>query len=181
MRRQVNEPSSSSRHVPSKIDSSCSTTLQDKRALEHTQILKPIPTIIIMGVLSTLEPRIKQLEEENTKEKDCRDALMSTFRPQSTFLYDRFRVLESGSSDIILWKLTSLRFVFDTAKSSTQLDGAAKDPTPITIALCPLYRTHPHGCNLFVQFYPYGLEYAAGTHASLMFVFFPGDYDDLLE
>ena len=44
----------------------------------------------------------------------------------------------------------------------------------------PMYRTHPHDYNFFVQFYPYGLNTAAGNHASIMFALFPGDYDGLL-
>ena len=44
----------------------------------------------------------------------------------------------------------------------------------------PVYRTHPHGYNFFVQFYPYGLNSAAGNHASIMFALIPGDYDGLL-
>ena len=35
--------------------------------------------------------------------------------------------------------------------------------------------------NFFVQFYPYGLDAAAGNHASIMFALFPGDYDGLLK
>ena len=41
----------------------------------------------------------------------------------------------------------------------------------------PVYRTHPYGYNFFVQFYPYGLDAAAGNHASIMFALFPGNYD----
>ena len=37
-----------------------------------------------------------------------------------------------------------------------------------------------HWPNLFVQFYPYGLDSAAGNHASIMFALFPGDYDGFL-
>ena len=82
------------------------------------------------------------------------------------------------STDTILWKSKSLRFVFDTAKTSTQLDDAAKDPR--THNTIPLHRTHRHGYNFFVQFYPFGLDSAAGTHASILFALFPGDYDGLL-
>ena len=80
--------------------------------------------------------------------------------------------------DTILWKLTSLRLVFDTAKSATRIDDAAKNAT--THYNSPVYRTQPHGYNFFVQFYPYGLDPAAGNHASIMFALFPGDYDGLL-
>ena len=43
-----------------------------------------------------------------------------------------------------------------------------------------MYRTHPYGYIFFVHFYPYGLDSAAGNHASIMFALFPGDYDSLL-
>ena len=44
-----------------------------------------------------------------------------------------------------------------------------------------MYCTHPYGYNIFVHFCPYGLEAAAGNHASIMFALFPGDYDGLLK
>ena len=86
--------------------------------------------------------------------------------------------MESGGADTILWKLTSLKVVFDIAKSSARLDNAAKDPS--THYNSPVYRTHPYGYNFFVQFYPNGLDSAAGNHASIMFALIPGDYDGLL-
>ena len=68
--------------------------------------------------------------------------------------------------------------VFDTAKSAARLDDAATNPS--THYNSPVYRTHPHGYNFFVQFHPYGLYSAAGNHVSIMFALFPGDYDGLL-
>ena len=131
-----------------------------------------------MGASSTLEHQINRLEEEITKERDCLEALMSTFRSQFTFLSDKFRALESGSTDIILWKLTSLKFVFANAKSAIRLDDAVKDPS--THYNSPLCCTHPRGYNFFVQLYLYGLDSAAETHASLMLALFPSNYDDFL-
>ena len=86
--------------------------------------------------------------------------------------------MESEGSDTILWNLTSVKLVSDTAKSSARLDNAAKDPSVHYNS--PVYRTHPYGYNFFVQFYPYGLDSSAGNHASIMFALFPGDYDGLL-
>ena len=71
-----------------------------------------------------------------------------------------------------------MRLVFDTAKSAARLDDAATNPR--THYNSPVCRTHTHGYNFFVQFYPYGLDSAAGNHASFMFALFPGDYDGLL-
>ena len=61
-------------------------------------------------------------------------------------------------------------------------DDSSMDATnPSTHYNSPVYRTHPYGYNFFVQFYPYGLDTAAGNHASIMFALFPGDYDGLLK
>ena len=118
------------------------------------------------------------MEEEYTKASNSRETIASFYRSEFAFLYDRIRTLESGGTDTILWKLTSLKLVFDTAKSSARLYNAAQDPN--TQYNSPVYRTHPYGYNFFVQFYPYGLDSAAGNQASIMFASFPGDYNGLL-
>ena len=118
------------------------------------------------------------MEEEITKARESHETIASIYQSQFAFLYDRIRALESGGTDTILWKLTSLKLVFDTAKSWARLDNAAKDPS--THYNSPVYRTHSYGYNFFVQFYPYGLDSAAENHASIMFASFPGDYDGLL-
>ena len=131
------------------------------------------------GPSPDLETRVRQLQAEKTKVRESRETIASFYRSQFAFLYDRIRALEAGGTGIILWKLTSLKLVFDTAKSSAWLDNAAKDPS--THYNSPVYCTHTYGYNFFVQFYPYGLEAAAGNHASIMFALFPGDYDGLLK
>ena len=203
LRRQVNEPSSSSHPIPFTIDPPSSAAIEDSSTLGSFQIMKPRVTITLKRPSSTqsrsqpteplrvslsnpatsgpfldLESRVRQLEEEITKARESRETIASIYRSQFAFLYDRIRALESEGADTILWKLTSLKLVFDTAKSSARLDNAAKDPS--THYNSPVYRTHPYGYNFFVQFYPYGLDSAAGNHASIMFAIFPGDYDGLL-
>ena len=118
------------------------------------------------------------MKEEITKARDSPETIASIYRSQFALLYDRIRALESRGTDTILWKLTSLKLVLVTAKSSARLDNAAKDPS--THYNSPVYRTHPYGYNFFVQFHPYGLDSAAGIHASISFALFPGDYDGLL-
>ena len=68
------------------------------------------------------------------------------------------------------WSSTPLNLLLDW----TML----KDPS--THYNNPVYRTRPYGYNFFVQFYPNGLDSAAGNHASIKFALFPGDYDGLL-
>ena len=195
LRRQVNEPSLSSLPVPLTVDPSCSAASQDTCAFGNAQLSKPSFTITLKRASSTtnksrpphepsrlptarpsrsdLETRVKQKEEENTKAWNCRETITSTYRSQFTFLYDRFRAMESGGTDTILWKLTPLRLIFETAKSAARLDDAATNTS--THYNIPVYRTHPHGYNFFDHFYPYGLDSAAENHSPIMFAIFPGD------
>ena len=203
LRRQVHEPSPPSLPVPFTFDLPCSTAFQDNCALTNAQPSKPSITITLKRASSTtsksrlpdqprgpppalpisrpscwvLEFRVKQLEEV-IQARNCRETVIYIYRSQFTLLYDRFRALEYVGAGTILWNLTSLRLIFDTAKSDTRLDDAAKDPS--THYKSPVYRTHPHGYYFFVQFYPYGLDPASGNHASIMFALFPGDYDGSL-
>ena len=204
LRRPVNEPSSSSHPIPFTIDPPSSAAFQDSSTLGSIQIMKPRVTITLKRPSSTpsrsqpieplrvslsnptasgpsvdLETRVRQLEEEIIKARESRETIASIHRSQFAFLYDRIRTLESGGSDTILWKLTTVKLVFDTAKSSPRLDNAAKDHS--THYNSPVYRTHPYGYTFFVQFYPYGLDAAAGNHASIMFALFPGNYDGFLK
>ena len=203
LRRQVNEPSTFSLPIPFTVDPPSSAAFQDSNTLGSIQILKPRVTITLKrpsshtsrsqpaeplrasqsnqttsGLSLDLETRVRQLEEEITKARENRGTIASIHRSQFAFLYDRIRALESGETDTILWKLTAFRLVFDTAKSAARLDNAATNPS--THYNSPVYRTHPYGYNFFVQFYPYGLNAAAGNHASIMFALLPGDYDSLL-
>ena len=204
LRRPVIEPSSSSHPIPFTIDPPSSAAFEDSSNLGSIQIMKPRVTITLkrpssstsrsqpteplrvslsdqttFGSSLDLKTRVRQLEEKITKARESRESISSIYRSQFAFLYDRIRALESGGTDTILWKLTAVKLVFDTAKSSARLDNAAKDPS--THCNSPVYRTHPYGYTFFVQFYPFGLDAAAGSHASLMFALFPGDYDGLLK
>ena len=135
LRRQVNEPSPSSLLVPFTVNPPCFAAFQDTCARNNAQISKPSITIIPKRTSSTtsksrlpdqprasparlptsipsssdLETRVKQLAEEVSKAKNYREAIISIYRSQFTFLYDRLRALESGDKDNILRKLTSLR------------------------------------------------------------------------
>ena len=196
-RPQISEPSTSSFPVPFTADSPCSTAFQDNCTVDIIQISKPTLKNTLKRTSSStskfrlpeqprappsnqttsgssldLETRVKQLEEEIIKARNSLETILSIYRSQFPFLYDRFReALESGDTDNILWKLTSLRLVFDTAEFSARLDYAAKDPS--THYHSPVYLTHPHGQNSFVQFCPYGLDFATGNHASIMLPYSP--------
>ena len=98
---------------------------------------------------------------------------------QYFFLYDKIRQIETGNSDAIIWKIPSVKFVFDSARNARP----SSDPfiEPATSFSCPILRTHPHGYNYFIKFYPFGIGPATGKCASIRFSVFPGDYDNLLK
>ena len=164
--RQRKEPSTSSIPAPFTVNPPSSAAFQDSGTLGSIQILKPRVKITLKRPSNTrsrsrpteppraspsnqatsgssldLETRVRQLEEEITKARGSRETIASIYRFQFAFLYDRIRALESGGTYVILWKLTAVKLVFDTAKSSARLDNAAKDPS--THYNSPVYHTHP--------------------------------------
>ena len=98
---------------------------------------------------------------------------------QYFFLYDRIRQLEPGNSDAIIWKIPSVKFVFDPAKKARPLSDPLIEPA--TIFSSPIFRIHPHGYNFFIKFYPYGIGPATGKCASILFTVFRGDFHNLLK
>ena len=97
----------------------------------------------------------------------------------SFFLIDEIRQLEPGNSDVIFWKIPSVKFVFDSAKAARR----STDPLiePATSFSNPIFRTNPPGYIFSVKFYPYGIGPATGKCASTLFTLFPGAYDNLLQ
>ena len=127
------------------------------------------------------EPRIKNLQtwkivyrwNSNLHIHHCGDPF-SIF-----FLYDKIRQLEPGNSDVFIWKIPPVKFVFESA----EVARPSSDPLiePATSFSSPIFRTHPHAYNFFIKFYPYGIGPATGKCASILFTLFPGDYDNLLK
>ena len=72
-----------------------------------------------------------------------------------------------------------MKFVFDSAKVARP----SSDPLiePATSFSSPVFRTHPHGYNFFINFYPYRIGPATGKCASILFTLFPGEYDSFLQ
>ena len=117
--------------------------------------------------------------EKLTKDDLSRQkSLLSTIQSNYSFLYDKIRQLEAGSNNTILWRLPSVRFIFDSAKSAHRQSKPLDDKT--TGYWSPVFRTHPYGYNFIIRFHPYGIAASAGQFATLIFAFFPGDYDGLL-
>ena len=129
--------------------------------------------------IQNLTSRISKLEKLFANEVSSYTSITAGIHSQYFILYDKIRQLEPGNSDVIIWKIPSVKFVFDSAK----LARPSSDPLiePATSFSSPIFRTHPHGYNFFIKLYPYGIGPATGRCASVLFALFPGDYDNLLQ
>ena len=129
--------------------------------------------------VQNLASRICKLEKLFADELSAYTSITAGIHSQYFFLYDKLRQLEPGHSDIIIWKIPSVKFVFDSAKVARPSSDPLIDPA--TSFSSPFFRTHPHGYNFFIKLYPYGIGPATGKCASILFTLFPGYYDNLLQ
>ena len=126
-----------------------------------------------------LTSRISKLEKIFADKVATYTSISAGIHSQYFSLYDKIRQLEPGNSDVIIWKIPSVKFVFDSAKVARP----SSDPLiePATSFSSPIFRTHPHGYNFFIKFYPYGIGPATGKCVSILFTFFPGYYDNFFQ
>ena len=129
--------------------------------------------------VQNLASRIYKVEKLFTVEIATYTSITAGIHSQYFFLHDKIRQLEPGNSDVIIWKIPSVKFVFESAKVARP----SSDPLiePATSFNSPIFNTHPQGYNFFNKFYPYGIGPATGKCASILFTLFPGDYDNLLK
>ena len=182
-------PTSSAFTLPCTDDAQlhCSTTvgaMGPSRATTNNSVnagLQPIlntqedpPTTV-----QNLASKICKLEKLFTDEITTYTSITEGIHSQCFFLYDKIRQLETGNSDAIIWKIPSVKFVFDSAKKARPSSDRLIEPA--TIFSSPIFRTHPHGYNFFIKFYPYGIGPASGKCASLLFTLSPANYDNLLQ
>ena len=129
--------------------------------------------------VQNLTSRICKMEKLFADEIANYTSITAGIHSHYLFLYDKICQLEPGSSDAIIWKIPSVRFVSDSAKVALP----SSDPLiePATSFRSPIFRTHPHGYNFFIRFYPSGIGPPTGKCTSILFTLFPGDYDNLLQ
>ena len=142
-----------------------------RQSLSSLQTLQQAVSPDIISQFNTLE---KQTKEDLSRQK----SLLSSIQSNYSFLYDKIRQLEAGSNNTILWRISSVRFIFDSAKSAHRQSKPIDDKA--SGYWSPVFRTHPYGYNFIIRFHPYGIDAKAGQFATLIFAFFPGDYDGLL-
>ena len=84
----------------------------------------------------------------------------------------------NSNSTFILWKVTSIQLVFESARLWYLKPGWENVPT--TRLRSPIFRSHPYSYNFYLKFYPYGFAAAIGTRPSIFLSISAGEYDDIL-
>ena len=91
---------------------------------------------------------------------------------------DQICQFEHSNSTFILWKVTSIQLVFESARLWYLKPGRENAPT--TRLRSPIFRSHPYGYNFYLNLYPYEFAAAIGTWASISLSMSAGEYDDML-
>ena len=85
---------------------------------------------------------------------------------------------EHSTSSFILWKITSIQLVFESARLWYLKPGRKNAPT--TRLRSPIFRSHPYGYNFCLNLYPYGFVAAIRRWASISLSMSDGQFDDIL-
>ena len=151
-----------------------SSALPSSTPCQSSSNLQTLHSAASPDIISKFNALEKQTKDDLSRQK----SLLSSIQSKYSFLYDKIRQLEAGSNNTILWRMPSVRFVFDSAKSAHRQSEPIDDKTSGYSS--PVFRTHPYGYNFIIRFHTYGIDTTAGQFATLIFAFFPGDYDGLL-
>ena len=174
----VTNPSVPETHELSRASASQFILMGDSKTSTSSALSSPIPRQFSSS-LQTLRPEISPdiISQLNALEKQTKDdlsrqkSLLSSIQSNYSFLNDKIRQLEAGSNNTILWRISSVRFIFDSAKSAHRQSKPIDDKA--FGYWSPIFRTHPYGYNFIIRFHPYGIDATAGQFATLIFAFFP--------
>ena len=98
--------------------------------------------------------RLCKLEKLFTDEIATYTSITSGIHSQYFFLYDKIRQLEPGNSDVSIWKISSVKFVFESAKvvrpsSDPPIEPATSFSSPI-VGLVPMDTTFSSSFTLML-------------------------------
>ena len=125
-----------------------------------------------------LENKIKVLEKRLSTETCRYHSRLNSLQQQLSTMGDQNCQFEHSNSTFILWKVTSIQLVFESARSwYLKLE---RENAPTTRLRSPIFRSHPYGYNFYLTFYPYAFAAAIGTRASITLSISAGEYDDIL-
>ena len=114
---------------------------------QPTPNTKEAPSTTVQNLTS----RICKLEKLFADEISTYTSITAGILSQFFFFHNKICQLEPGSSHVIIWKIPSVKFVFDSAKVAPP----SSDPLiePATSFISPNFRTRRHGYNFFIKLY----------------------------
>ena len=125
----------------------------------------------------TLENKIR-VSEKRLSTQTCRyNSRLNSLQHQLSTMGDQVCQFEHSNSTFILWKVTSIQFVSESAQLWYLKPGWENAPT--TRLRSPIFRSQLYGYNFYLKFFPYGFAAAIGTWASICLSISPGEYDDI--
>ena len=124
------------------------------------------------------ENKVKVLEKRLSTETCRYNSRLYSLQHQLSTMGDQICQFELSNSTFILWKVTSIQFVFQSAQLWYLKPG--RENASNTRLRSPIFRSHPYGYNFYLNFYPYGFAAAIGTWASISLSISAGEYDDIL-
>ena len=125
-----------------------------------------------------LENKIKILEKRISTETGSHNAMLNSLQLQLSTMGDQICQFEHSNCNFILWKVTSIKLVFESARLWYLRPGRENAPT--TRLRSPIFRSHTYGYIFYLNLYPYGFAAAIGTWMSLSLSISDGEYDDIL-
>ena len=128
--------------------------------------------------LVKLENKFKVLEKRLSTETCRYHSRLNSLQQQLSTKGYQICQFEHSNSTFILWKVTSVQLVFESARSWYLKPGRENAPT--TRLRSPIFRSHPYDYNFYLNFYPFGFAAAIGTWASILLSISAGEYDDIL-
>ena len=106
------------------------------------------PRISQSAAPSDILSKLDALEKQTTDHLSRQKSLFSSMQSNYSFLYDKIRQLEPGPNNTILWRISSVQFIFNSARSAHRQSKPINDKT--TGYWSPVFRTHPYGYNFVI-------------------------------
>ena len=113
------------------------------------------PTTSKSSSLMTLENKITVLEKRLSTETCRYNSRLNSLQRQLSTMGDQICQFEHSNSNFILWKITSIQLVFESAK--LWYLKPARENAPNTRLRSPIFRSHPYGYN-FWNYTPMDLQ-----------------------
>ena len=122
-----------------------------KKTIQQKSISSPHPTHRKLLQLRCTS-KICKLEKLFADEISTYTFITAGIFSQYFFLYKKIRQLKSGNSDVIIWKVPSVKIVFDSAKVARPSSDRLIEPA--TNFSSPIFRTDPPWTQILHQTLP---------------------------